>query len=147
MNTLTEQQQSWLEDLVIKGRTTTTVKIINDLVTIELVSMTGNTQLTAEKSLTNLEGSSLYVLHVFAINSLAQSLLSYTTKEQAVKFESPEQALDFIKSRPSTVIDAMIQAHSTFEKEIKALLTPEKLTENFTKTPETVDASNSTLKV
>jgi hypothetical protein len=143
MSSLTEQQQQQLEDLVFKGYIITKKKIINDLITLELKSMTGGTQLATEKSISGNEGASIYVLHAFAISSLASSLLSFETKEGRQVFESSAKAEEFIKTRPTAVIDAMISAHAQFEKEIKELLTPEKLTENFTTTPGTEIASSS----
>jgi hypothetical protein len=146
MTPLNEQQQSWLEDLVIKGQTTTKVKIANDLIIIELASLMGSTQLAAENAMKEVAGSSVYVLHTYAINILSQALKSVEIKGNLTNFENAESALKYILSRPTVIIDAMINAQSKFEKDLKELVTPENLTSNFTQTPGTVEESNSTSK-
>jgi hypothetical protein len=143
MTALSEQQQSWLEDLVIKGQTVTKSKIANDFITIELASLIGSTQLAAENSMNTVSGSSVYVLHTFAINLLSQALKSVEIKGNLTIFETPEAALKYVLSRPSVIIDAMINAQSAFEKELKQLVTPENLASNFTQTPGTEGASSS----
>jgi hypothetical protein len=146
MTPLSEQQQSWLEDLVIKGQTTTKSKIANDLITIELASLIGSTQLAAENSMNTVSGSSVYILHTFAINLLSQALKSVEIKGNLTIFETPELASKYILSRPAVIIDAMINAQSAFEKELKQLVTPENLASNFTQTPGTEDGSSSISK-
>jgi hypothetical protein len=146
MTPLTEQQQSWLEDLVIKGQTATKTKIANDLITIELVSLTGTTQLAAENDMGSIAGSSVYVLHTYAIYLLAQALKSVEIKGVITNFTKVDEAKKFILERPAVIIDGMINAQTKFEKDLKQLITPEIVSQNFTQTPGTVEESNSTSK-
>jgi hypothetical protein len=146
MTQLTEKQQKWLEDLVINGQTTTTEEIIRGLAKITIASLVGGTQLAIEQAIPA-EGASVYVLHSFAIQTLAQVLKAYETKDKKTVFDSTAVALEFVKNRPTAVIDEMIQVQTKFEKELKQLITPETLQENFTTTPGTGADSNSTSKV
>jgi hypothetical protein len=141
---LTEKQQKWLEQLVFEGQVMTNIAIMNSLMTLELRSLTGELQLEAEKEMSAVDGTAVYTLHMFAIFSLSKALASVKAKGVDIKFGSSTEALAFIKSRPTTIIDEMVRAHANFEKELKEITTPQTVSENFSQTPGTGDASVST---
>ena len=140
---LTEKQQEWLEDLVVKGSVRTTVDIINGKMILTLDSMLGSGQLAVEKTMTNVEGAPVYVLHMYAIRSLAQALKAVTINNITTTFATTEETLAYLEARPTAIIDAMMIAQTDFEKELKALVTPEKISENFPPAPEIGDVSST----
>jgi hypothetical protein len=140
---LTEQQQQWLEDLVVKGKVTKNINIVNGKITLILDSMIGSNQLAVEKSMTSIDGAPVYVLHMYALRSLAQSLKAVIVNGITTTFTTTEEALTYLEARPTVIIDAMMNAQSTFEKELKNIISPEIINENFPKTPGTADASNT----
>ena len=140
---LTEQQQQWLDDLVFKGEVFHEISLLNGNVTITLVNISGEKQLEVEKAVAGSDGTALYVMHQYALNLLSQVLKKFTTKEGTTEFKSAKEAYEFIKSRPTVIIDAMTKAQTAFEAELQKITAPEVVTENFSKTPETAEGSNS----
>ena len=133
---LTERQQQFLEDLVTKGSVRTRIDIINGKMTLTLDSMIGSGQLAVEKAMSGIDGAPVFVLHTYAIRSLAQALKAVTVNGTATTFETTDDALKYLEARPTAIIDAMMIAQTDFEKELKALVTPEKISENFPPAPE-----------
>lgn len=140
---LTEQQQQWLEDLVVKGKVTKTINIVNGKITLVLDSMVGSNQLALEKSMTSVDGAPVYILHMYALRSLAQSLKAVIINNITTTFATTEEALTYLEARPTAVIDAMMNSQSAFEKELKDIISPETVSENFPKTPGTADAPST----
>jgi hypothetical protein len=140
---LTEKQQQWLEDLVVKGVVTHTTDILNGMITLTLESVIGSAQLAVEKAMTGIEGAPVYVLHLYALKSLAQALKAVTIKGTVTTFANPEETLAYLESRPTAIIDAIMNAQTAFEQELKSLITPEKISENFSQTPGTEGVSNT----
>ena len=143
----TEQQQRQLEDLVVNGKAEKTVTILNGLMTLTLVSTTVADQLEIERSMNGIEGTPIFVLHSYAVRSLSRALKSVVVKGVTTEFKTKEEVFDYVASRPTPVIDAMMDEQTKFGKELKILTAPEKLSENFSKTPETVEGSNTLAKV
>lgn len=140
---LTEKQQTWLEDLVFKGEATTTVSIINDRVSITLVSLNGERQLDVEAKVGKADGTPLYVMHTYSLLALSHALKKFVAKDIVIDFKDQQTAFEFIKSRPAVIIDAMVKAQGEFENELKKITGPEVLTENFSTTPGTGEESSS----
>ncbi len=145
MTELTEKQQTWLEQLIFDGHVTAIIPILQDKVKLELVSIDGETQLSIEGRMKDKDGTALEMLHTYAINTLGYTIKKIITDREVKAFANPDEAIAYIKTRPTAFIDAMIKAQSDFEKELKFIATGEAV-ENFTQPQGTVAASGTTPK-
>lgn len=133
---LTPEQIELLDQVLIKGFATKTIPILGGKAEITFHSMTAANQLEVESYMKNIEGAPAFVVHTYSIKLLSRVLMKYhVIGNDPIIFKSPDEAEDFLKSRPSTVVDAVIAAQGEFEKLLGKLAKSEDLESNFTPTP------------
>ena len=133
---MTPEQLALLDQLLSDGFATKTIQLLGGKAEITISSLQTGNQLEIESYMKNVEGSPAYVMHIYSVKLLAQVLKKYhyIGKDPAI-FGGAEKAEEFIKTRPSTITDAMIAAHAEFEKELAQIAKSENLEENFSETP------------
>ena len=90
-----------------------------------------------------MEGSPAFVVHTYSIKLLAQVLKQFhIIGKDPVVFKTPDEAETFLKTRPTTTVDAIIEAQGKFEKELRQLAIAEDLEANFTETPSPAPAQS-----
>ena len=96
-----------------------------------------------EAYMKNVEGGPVFIMHIYSVKLLAQVLKKYHyIGKDPVVFSDVEKAEAFIKTRPSTITDAMIAAHAEFEKELAQIAKSEDLEENFSQAPSSEQKQN-----
>lgn len=134
--TLTNEQMTLLDQILIQGHATKTVLILGGKAEVTFNSMTAGDQLNVESYMKNIEGAPAFVVHTYSIKLLSQVLKKYhMIGQEPIIFKSPSETEEFIKQRPVTLVDAMIAAQGAFEKELGQLAKSENLEQNFTQTP------------
>jgi hypothetical protein len=134
---MNEKQLALLDQILVQGFATTSVPILGGKAEITFSSMTAGDQLHIESEMKSVDTTTpAHFLHNYSIKMLGSVLKKYTVLgKEPVIFNSPKEAEAFIKSRPSTVVDAMVQAQGNLEKELAVLSKATDVEENFTSTP------------
>lgn len=135
---LTQEQSKILDDLIIKGYADKKTTLLDGKLEIILRSLTTDAQLNVEKDMKNIEGTPLFTVHSFSVKILAQVLQSYKAGDLVFLNKDTVETEAFIKTRPTAITDALVNAHSEFEKELKEITSVEAIKENFTQTPSSV---------
>lgn len=117
----------------------------NERIKIKLKSLTPDDYLEADKILTTFKGSKMFILQKFALEKLSRGLTTYYGKE-VIKFESPNEAKEFLEKLPVTLVDSMIKIQEKFEKEITQAISLEAVEENFFETPGLQEKQEQLLK-
>lgn len=137
---LTPEQSKMLDELVVKGYTEKEVDILNGKIKAIFRSLTTDAQLLVEQDMKSIEGTPLYTVHSFSVKILSYVLRSYKAGDLVFINKTAEETEAFIKTRATVVTDALVTAHSEFEKELKGITSVEALKENFTQTPSSATA-------
>jgi hypothetical protein len=133
---LTTQQIALLDQLLEAGFASRTIKILGGKAEVTLNSLTAGDQLMVESYMKNMDGSPAFVVHTYSIKLVSQVLKQYhNIGKDPVSFKTSDDAEAFLKTRPTTTVDAIIEAHGKFENELKQLSRAEDLELNFTETP------------
>lgn len=119
--------ESILEQLFLSDKVVKEVELIKNKLTVVLKSLTAEAQLAVEKDMHEVKGSSPYILHIYSLKLLSQTLQSYGSKT----FETVEEAYNFLSKLPSIIIDRLAKEHNELEKEIKSAITVENLEKTF----------------
>jgi len=134
--TLTNEQMTLLDQLLVNGFATKTIPVLGGKSEVTFNSMTAGDQLNVESYMKNIDGAPAFVVHTYSIKLLSQVLKRYhVLGHDPIIFKDATTAEEFLKTRPSTLVDAIISAQSNFEKELGQLAKSETLEENFTPTP------------
>jgi hypothetical protein len=133
---MTPEQEKMLDELIEKGFVTKRVSILDGKIEAALTSVTTEDQLEAEWETKATDAISAYQIHTYSIKILSRVLKGIKTNGKNIKFETPEDAEKYLKSKPPLFRDLLIEEQSKFEKEIRDITKKEEL-ENFTKTPAT----------
>jgi len=137
---MTEKQAAWIEELINDGKATTEVKLLDNKVTALITNLQGDTQLKAEEKMKSIDGTPAFVVHTYSVLILSQVLKGYAIAKKKLDFKNTDEAYAFIVTLPTGIIDALVKAHSNFEKELAKLITGDDVVENFTTPPETASA-------
>ena len=132
---MTNEQLALVEQLLVNGVATKETKILGGKAVVLLNSLTTGDQLAVEFEMKAIEGTPAYMVHTYSLKLVSRVLKAFTYGEKTSVFTTAEAAYEFIMTRPSAIVDAIINEHTKFEKELAELSAAEGLVENFTETP------------
>lgn len=132
---MTNEQLALAEQLLINGVATKEVKILGGKAVILLSSLTTGDQIEVEFEMKGVDGTPAYMVHTYSIKLVSRVLKSITFGENTTSFKDSQTAYEYIMSRSSAIVDAIISEHTKFEKELSQLSLSEDLVESFTETP------------
>ena len=137
-----KRKKKLMEDLFFNGFATLEIVLLDGKVTATLKNLAAKDQLAIENSLSELKGSTAFVLHSYSMQLLSKTLIGYNKQE----FKDSVEARGFLENLPGAVIDYLVKKQTEFEKEIAELYTGEEIDKVFFGTASTEDASKDTLK-
>ena len=121
---------NFLEQVFENGSATKDVELASGKIKVTLQNLSAKDQLKIEDSMSEITGSSAFVLHTYSL-----MLLSYTVKKyNKNSFNSIKDAKDFLENQPSFVLDKLTKEHSEFEKELGEAITGEEIEKTFFET-------------
>lgn len=129
-----EDESRILAELFEDGYSTINYSIIPDKIKAVLKNLSAEDQLTLESHMNPIEGSTTYILHTYTVQVLKYTLLEYGEN----KFNSPDDAEQFIKKLPSVILDKLIKVQNAFEQQLKKVLQFEKINDHFFEDPSTL---------
>jgi len=121
------------EQLFDKGYAEVSVQLLEGKVSCRLRNLSASNQLELEKFMSDVEGSTAYILHTYSIELLSRTLKKYNK----TSFESPEQAKNLLDTLPGIVIDFLVKEQNKFEKSVAKAYTGEEIEDNFFENPST----------
>ena len=139
---MTNEQLTIIDDLMRKGVTTRTIKMLDGNFCFTIRNLRTEETLEVESSMKSIDTTYLHSIHTFALRLLEYGLTSALYKGEKVVFKTPADAALYLKTKPSSLIEFMITEHSKLEKDVSALLKGDDV-ENFSSTPSTDSAPNS----
>jgi hypothetical protein len=119
-------QDKILEDIFDKNTTSYAFEVLPKTDAL-IRSITASDYLEINAAASALKGTKMSVLHEYAIEKLSRVLLMYKNN----KFNTAEQAKEFIKSLPLAVVDKILMVQSEFEKFIAKVVNPESMDQAF----------------
>ena len=134
-------KKTLMEDLFFNGFAVHKIDLLDGKVTATLRNLAAKDQLAIENSLSELKGSTAFVLHSYSMNLLSKTLKSYGKQE----FKYSVEARGFLENLPGAVIDYLVKAQTMFEKEIAEVYTGEEIDKVFFGTASTEDESKESL--
>jgi hypothetical protein len=134
-------KKTLMEDLFFNGYAQYKISLLNGKVIATVRNLAAKDQLAIENSLSELKGSTAFVLHTYSINLLSKTLLSYGKQE----FKDSVEARGFLENLPGAVIDYIVKQQTMFEKEIAEIYTGEEIDKVFFGTASTEDESKESL--
>ena len=121
---------NFLEQVFENGYATKDVELASGKIKVTLQNLSAKDQLKIEDSMSEITGSSAFVLNTYSL-----MLLSYTVKKyNKNSFNSIKDAKDFLENQPSFVLDKLTKEHSEFEKELGEAITGEEIEKTFFET-------------
>ena len=130
-----EAAAKFMEQIVFENSATKVIEVVEGKLNVTIRTLTARDQLDIEQLIPKVEGTPAYQLHKYAIYLLSKSLLRYGDKNlKAMNWEEKEE---FIEHLPTAILDRLVMEQQDFSKQINALLSPDKLEENFFATPST----------
>jgi len=139
---MTKEELALAEQLLLVGSAKKKCKILGGKAEIELASLTTGDQLDVESEMRTVEGTPAFMVHTYSLKLVSQVLKSVTYNGAAIEFTTVADAHQYLLSRPSSLVDAVINEHTKFEKELAAIARMDTLVENFTEAPP-VDSAQS----
>jgi len=134
---MTNTELTILDDLIDKGFTTRTLSILDGTYVFTIRNLFAHEQLTAEAIMKANDQNPLHTLHTYAFKLLEYALLSIEHKGKKLVFKTPEEAANYINSKPAALVEMIAKEHSKLEGDVTKLLQKDSLTENFSQTPST----------
>ena len=132
---MTEQQLEILDQLIETGYATRTVGLINNTIQATFHTLTAEQQMLVEAQMKDVVGTPLHGLHTYSVKLLAQALVTFTYKGKVTTFTTPAEAEEFVRSKPTTLVDELVNEQSKLEKETNELITGKTTVEDFSKIP------------
>lgn len=132
---MTLEQTLLTEQLLLSGAATKQAKILGGKAEVLISSLTTGDQLRVESEMRTVDGTPAFMVHTYSLKLLSHILKAFTFSEKTIDFKTPQEAYDFVMTRPAAVVDAIIGEHTKFEKELSELSKLGELVENFTETP------------
>ena len=114
-----------LEQLIVNGVAKKDFDLLGGKLKFSLKTLSGKEQMAIEKSMEDVKGTPVFVVHEFSLRMLSYGLLSY----QDTKFESknPEERLQFLENMDTTILDLMVQTQKNFYEDAKKAVNPDSL--------------------
>lgn len=132
---MTNEELALVEQLLMAGAATTQAKILGGKAEVQIASLTTGDQLGVEAEMRTVEGTPAFMVHTYSLKLVSHVLKAFTYNGKTQVFKTAADAYAFITSRPSAIVDAIIEEHTKFEKQLAALSKMENLAESFTETP------------
>lgn len=132
---MTEQQLEIMDQLIDVGYATRTVGLVNNTILVTFHTLTAEQQMLVEAQMKDVTGTALHGLHTYSVKLLAQSLISFSYKGKTTTFESAEEAENFVRSKPTSLVDSLVDEQAKLEKEVNTLITGKTVVEDFSKIP------------
>jgi len=132
---MTEQQLEIMDQLIDVGYATRTVGLVNNTILATFHTLTAEQQMLVEAQMKDVTGTPLHGLHTYSVKLLAQALTNFTYKGKITNFTSAEEAEAFIRSKPTSLVDSLVEEQSKIEKEANELITGKTTAEDFSKIP------------
>ena len=130
-----------LDDLMFNGFTEQTFDILNGKAKVTLKSLDTSEEIAVKHSLQADDNAiAAYFIQSLAVKLAAAALRSFEYKGTTNTFGSVKEAEAFLNSRSAYILDEVKRVQVEFEKELKAILSPEKIEENFSQTQPTATA-------
>lgn len=131
-----EKQLEIMDQLIETGYATRTVGLVNNSILVTFRTLTAEDQVRVEGQMKDVaQTTPLHGLHTYSIKLLAQGLISFTYKGTETQFATAEEAESFVRSKPTSLIDALVAEQSKLEKEVNDLITGGATIEDFSKIP------------
>jgi hypothetical protein len=130
-------KQKLMEDLFFNGFATHKIVLLDGKISATVRNLAAKDQLAIENSLSELKGSTAFVLHSYSMNLLSKTLKSYGKQE----FKDSVEARGFLENLPGAVIDYLVKHQTMLEKEIAEVYTGEEIDKVFFGTASTEDES------
>ena len=134
---MTEEEKQILDDLMYKGSTTKNIELYNGKLNVVIRNLSVQNKLDVEASMKDIKGVPAYMMHVYALKMLGHVVVKYGDNAM----ENPESTEKFLSSLPGATLDILVAKQAEFEKQIKALMNPESIEENFSETGSTETVS------
>ena len=135
------EKQKLMEDLFFNGFATLKIDLLDGKLSAVVRNLAAKDQLAIENSLSELKGSTAFVLHSYSMNLLSKTLKSYGKQE----FKDSVEARGFLENLPGAVIDHLVKKQTMFEKQIAEVYTGEEIDQAFFGTASTEDESKESL--
>lgn len=122
-----------LEELFDNGYATREVDVLEGKLKAKVRSLSAKAQLEIEASMgkdTTKTTPAAYVIHTYSLKLLSKTLISYGTKI----FDDPAETVVFLENLTNSIIDKLVKAQNTLEKDIRKALKMENIEANFSGT-------------
>jgi len=130
-----EEKKNFLEGLVLKGFAYYEEDILDDKIVVGFRSMSVDEQLSLEKAMADIEGSTTYILRVYAVKLVSTCIVKYGKED--IGNQGYEEREKFIKGLGSPILQILIRICNEFLKKLNAVSTGEAIEEVFFETPST----------
>lgn len=121
-----------LEQLILNGVAQKDFDLLEGKLKFTIKSLSGKEQLAIEKSMQNITGTPVFVVHNFTLRMLSYGLVSYQDNKFVDK--SPEEKFNFIEKLDTVIIDLITETQKTFYEDCKKAMNPDAI-ENLSETP------------
>ena len=140
------EQDKILTQLLTKNYAEAEFSILNDQKKIKFRTLSTGAQLEIEQMVSSLPDSSsrIFVLHTYALQLLARTLVQYGTTQFDVA--KPDETMVFLKELPPQIIDILGKLRDEFQQEVLKISTPKELEKHFFPTSSSGAESNSSTK-
>ncbi|MBC8437179.1 hypothetical protein H8D85_02530 [bacterium] len=129
------------EQLFENGYAIKEVLLLDGKIAAVLRNLSAKDQLSLERYMSAVEGSTAFILHTYSVRLLSRTLIEYNEK----KIPSQEKALSVIDTLPGAVVDYLVKAQHSFEKETAKVFTGEDIKDTFFETASTDSDSKQPL--
>jgi len=122
-----------LEELFDKGYATRKVPVLGDKLFSTVRSLSGKDQLIIEADMgkDKLKNTpAAYVIHSYSLKLLSKTVINYGEKE----FKDSDDALKYLENLSNSIIDKLVKAQNSLEKDVRKSLELENVEENFSET-------------
>lgn len=130
---MTQAQMALLDELIENGFITRKVDVLGGTLQAVLTSSTTADQLAVEGALKLTDSVPVHMIHNYQLKAISRVLKSVTYKDKVTIFKSPEEAEEYLITRPAFVVDALMDARTKLENEVNEAAKPEALDANFSK--------------
>jgi len=126
-----------IEDLIFKDEATKDFEFFNGKLSVSIASLNGGNQLEIERRMRDVTGTNAEILHYYQLWILTYTVRLYNGQ----KPENIETWFDFIKNKPTIILDVLIKTQGDFEKELREGLNNKEVIENFSNPTSTAPES------
>jgi len=122
-----------LEELFDKGYATREIPLIGDKLKAKVKSLAGKDQLDIESDMgkdRTKNNPAAYVIHNYGLRLLGKTVTHYGDRE----FKDSIEAVEFLKTLTSSLLDKLVKAQNKLEKDVRKALDMENVEANFSET-------------